>query len=49
MTGFDPGSAALEDCLVGLVDKASASRAEDPRFESRLPHGDFSVLSRTSI
>ena len=27
--------------LVGLVVKASASRAEDPRFESRLRHEDF--------
>ena len=26
----------LFDRLVGLVDKASASRAEDPGFESRL-------------
>ena len=32
----------IEDihCLVGLVVKASASRAEDPGFESRL-HRDF--------
>ena len=29
------------DRLVGLVVKASASRAEDPGFESRL-HRDFS-------
>ena len=28
-------------CLVGLVVKASASRADDPRFESRLRR-DFS-------
>ena len=31
------------DLLVGLVVKASASRAEDPGFESRL-RGDFSVV-----
>ena len=37
-TGFDPGSAAV---LVGLVVKASASRAKDPRFECRLRR-DFS-------
>ena len=43
----NPGSSALEadalttDRLVGLVVKASASRAEDPRFESRLRR-DFS-------
>ena len=30
-----------EDCLVGLVVKASASRAKDPGFESRLRR-DFS-------
>ena len=35
------------DCLVGLVAKASASRAEDPGFESRL-RWDFSRLSDTS-
>ena len=39
---LNPGSAALEsdaltkDRLCGLVVKASASRAEDPGFESRL-------------
>ena len=33
--------------LVGLVVKASASRAEDPEFESRL-RGDFSGSSHTS-
>ena len=33
--------------LVGLVVKASASRAEDPRFKSRL-HQDFFGLSHTS-
>ena len=36
----------LEICwfnrLVGLVVKASASRAEDPGFDSRLRRGDFS-------
>ena len=30
----------LWDCLVGLVIKVSASRAEDPGFESHL-HWDF--------
>ena len=34
----------LLDHLVGLVAKASASRAEDPGFESRLRR-DFSVSS----
>ena len=33
--------------LAGLVVKASASRAEDPRFESRLRR-DFSGSSHTS-
>ena len=33
---------------VGLVVKASASRAEDPGFDSRLHHGDFSGSSDTS-
>ena len=33
--------------LVGLAVKASASRAEDPGFESRL-RGDFSGSSHTS-
>ena len=32
--------------VVGLVVKASASRAEDPGFESRLPRGDFSGVER---
>ena len=31
--------------LVGLVVKATASRAEDPRFDSRSCHGDFPGLS----
>ena len=35
------------DRLVGLVVKASALRAEDPEFESRLCHGDFSRLNHT--
>ena len=35
------------DRLASLVGKASASRAEDPRFESRL-RLDFSGLSHTS-
>ena len=30
------------------MDKASASRAEDPGFDSRLRRGDFSGLSHTS-
>ena len=29
-------------CLIGLVVKASASRAEDLEFSSRLGHLDFS-------
>ena len=33
------------DCLVGLVVKASASRAEDPGFESRLRRDFFGVES----
>ena len=36
--GLFPGRV---DCLVGLVVKASASRAEDPGFESRLRRGFF--------
>ena len=32
-------------CLVGLVVKESASRAEDPGFESRLRRGIFRVES----
>ena len=34
--------------LVGLVVKASASRAEDPGFESRFARGFFSGSSHTS-
>ena len=34
--------------LVGLVVKASASRAEDPGFDSRLGGGQFSGSSHTS-
>ena len=37
----------LTDCPLGLVVKASASRAEDPRVESRLRR-DFSGSSHTS-
>ena len=37
-----------EDCLFGLVVKGSASRTEDPGFDSRLRHGDFSRSSHTS-
>ena len=36
------------DRLVGLVIKASAGRAADPGFDSRLSRGDFSRLSLTS-
>ena len=36
------------DRLVGLVVKASASRAEDPGFESRLCKGFFSGSIHTS-
>ena len=38
--GFPPG-----DRLVGLVVEASASRAEDPRFESHLRRDFFGVES----
>ena len=34
--------------LVDLAVKASASRAVDPGFDSRLPPGDFSGSSQTS-
>ena len=34
--------------LVGLVVKASAARAEDPRFESRLRQGFFGGSSHIS-
>ena len=40
-------SAWIGYCLIGLVVKASASGAEDPRFESRLQR-DFSRSSHTS-
>ena len=36
---------ALWHRLVGLVVKASAPRAEDPEFESRLPRDFFGVES----
>ena len=36
------------DCLIGLVVKVSASRAEDPGFESRLRQDFFPGLSHTS-
>ena len=36
------------DHLVGLVVKASASRVEDPEFDSRLRRGDFSGSNHTS-
>ena len=35
-------SLVISLCLVGPVVKASASRAEDPGFNSRLRRGDFS-------
>ena len=38
-------SVLLSDRLVGLVVKASASRAEDPGFESRLRRDFFGVES----
>ena len=38
-------SLARNDCLVGLVVKASASRAEDPGFESCLRRDFFGVES----
>ena len=40
-------SSVLLDHLIGVVVKVSASRAEDPEFESRL-HQDFSGSSHTS-
>ena len=36
------------DCLVGLVVKASASKADDPGFDSHLRCEDFSGSSHTS-
>ena len=47
MTGFDRKFALLQDRLVGLVVKASASRAKVPGFVSRLRRG-FSASSNTS-
>ena len=41
-------SADLTHRLVGLVVKASASRAEGPGFDSRLRRGDFCGSSHTS-
>ena len=38
----------MDDILVGQVVKTSASRAEDPEFDSRLRHGDFPGSSHTS-
>ena len=35
------------DCLVGQVVKASASKMEDPGFDSRLRRGGFSGWSHT--
>ena len=34
--------------IIGLVVKASASKAEDRRFDSRLSSGEFSGSSHTS-
>ena len=36
-----------DDCLVGLVVKASTMGAEDPEFDSRWHRGDFFWLSHT--
>ena len=36
---------AAPHCLIGLVVKASASRAEGPGFESRIRRGFFGVES----
>ena len=44
---FVPGMGTKFDRLDGLVVMASASRAEDPSFESRLRR-DFSGSSHTS-
>ena len=43
-----PTASPFLDCLVGLVVKASASRAEDPGFDSSLRHGDFSGSTHSS-
>ena len=40
-----PGYLPADDRLVGLVVKASASRAEGPGFESRLRRDFFGVVS----
>ena len=45
--GLAPGSPVMNR-LTGLVVMASASRAEDPGFPSRLRRGDISGLSHTS-
>ena len=51
-TGLTPhspsGSMTCITHLTGLVVKASASRAEDEEFDSRLRRGDFSESSHTS-
>ena len=47
MDHCEGNGSALTDCLGGLVVKASASRAEDPGFDSRLRR-DFSGSSHTS-
>ena len=47
--GFSERSvSSCEDLLVGLVVKASGSRAEDPGFDSRLQR-DFSGVSDSKI
>ena len=38
----------IKDPFAGLVDKVSASRAEDQEFDSPLCHGDFAWSSQTS-
>ena len=37
----------FRDCLIGLVDKGSTSRLEDPGFDSCLHSGNFSQSSQT--
>ena len=42
------GQIVSRNHLVGLVVQASASRAADPKFDTRLRHRDFSVVEFTS-
>ena len=44
----DTGPRFALNRLVGLVVQASDAGAEDPEFDSRLHHGDFSGSSHTS-